>query len=362
MSIVKQLIDLAGGTIEVRSHLGRGTQVKLSLPLENHLGPSGDDTATSISPSILTEDLTWTVRRRAKGRTVILQGFDTYSGATCLQSQSLASLKASIRKYICDWFDLCIISYESGSNTAADIVISDESAFLNLPSITGNELSGHGQAILILCSSETRDRMYAATLNSDRTIELVSKPCGPRRLAKALLNCLDRENINRSNPRKASLRDFEASAQEEEPKSSDGGTLHWGTRSGDEVITAEKLRDITGPQSSKKLPSLVMSLSMTPREDVNEARTSAVLSPNHSSEADMKHASSATTSTTASPHGKSGSRHTAPNSSTKSTTGRLFPNPLSSDLFMAENQALARRKMLLVEVRTALQLRDSLGQ
>jgi hypothetical protein len=362
MSIVKQLVDLAGGTIEIRSHLGRGTQVKLSLPLENHLGPLGDDIATSISPSILTEDPIWTARRRAQGRTVILQGFDTYSGATCLQSQSLASLEASIRKYICDWFDLRIISYESSSNTAADIVISDESAFLNSPSTTVNELSGHGQALLILCSSKARDRMYAATLKSNRTIELISKPCGPRRLAKALLSCLDKENISRSNPRKASLRYFEASAQEEEPKSSDGGTLHWGTRSGDEVITAEKLRDITGPQSSKKSPLLVMSLSMTLREDVNKGGTSAVLSPNQSSEADMKHASSATKSTTASSPGKSGSRHTAPNSSAKSTTGRPFPNPLSSDLFMDKNQPLARRKMLLVEVRTALQLSDSLAQ
>jgi hypothetical protein len=358
MSIVKQLIDLAGGTIDVRSDLGRGTQVKLGLPLENRLGPSGDETATPISPSVSSEDPISIVRYRAQGRTVSLQGFDTYSEAVSLQSQSLASLKASIQKYICDWFNLRIISSEPSSGAAADIVISDDSAFLNPSSIVGNELSSHGQALLILCGSSAWQRMYAATMNKDRIIEFVSKPCGPRRLAKALLHCLDKENINKLNAGKASPRDLDVSAEKQEPKSSHGGTFYRTTRPGKVVITAEKLADITDPQSSKRSSSPAMNLSMTAREDANKERISEDLSsPSHSSESDTKQVSSSTTSS----RDESGSGNTTPSSSATSATKSISLKPSSSYLSVAENLPLTRRKMLLVEVRNALKVRTLLG-
>jgi hypothetical protein len=310
MSIVKQLVDLAEGTIDVSSEFGKGTQVKLRLPLENHLSESADDTITPISPSETSEDLILAVRRRAQGRTITLRGFDSPSGTTYLQSQSLASLKASIQKYIRQWFNLHLVSTESGNYAAADIIVSDESAFLDSANLVGNELLSHGQAQLILCSNVARHSIYAASIDSNSIIEFISKPCGPRRLAKALLNCLDKETINKGDVRYLRLRDLDASAPKRRPKSSAGDTLYEADRSGD-IGTAENAGKTIDLQSSVESSSPAMSLSMTPGVYANrESKSADRSSPNQSSDSDTKRVSSSP----ASSGDKNGSGNTTPSS------------------------------------------------
>ncbi len=351
MSIVKQLIDIAGGTIDVRSDLGKGTQVRLSLPLENQQSPSVSESIILNSPSISTEDPILTIRRRAQGRTVSLQGFDIFSGVVSLQSQSLASLKASIGKYICDWFKLRIIPDEPGSDTHADFVIWDESTFSNLPIGAENKLLSHTQAVLILCSSGAYQRTYATTMDNQHTIEFVSKPCGPRRLAKALLHCLEKEDINKFNARKASLGDLDASTKKQRADSHTVGTILQAAHSRKGVITAEDLTDIGNSQSSEGSPPPAVSFNIDPREDTTRERSSIISSsPNNSSKSDMKQASSTSTGS----RDRSSSGNTTPSSSTTSITKEISPNLSSTELTVRENHPLPRRKMLLVEVRTNL--------
>jgi hypothetical protein len=186
MSIVKQIVDLSGGTIDIRSELGKGTDIKLSLPLENCSRttiPSQVDNETSSNIEA--------VRHRAHGRTVTICGFDTTSSKSPLHLSSTASLKASIEKYVTEWFKLTIVS----NNEAADIVISDESAFLD----STQSLGGSSRFVLILCSSGARRDIYTTHFEPSQLIEFVSKPCGPHRLAKALLNCLDTEDAIKAN-------------------------------------------------------------------------------------------------------------------------------------------------------------------
>jgi hypothetical protein len=185
MSIVKQIVDLAGGTIDVRSDIGRGTEITLSLPLE-----SCSSDVTGVSESLqdsnsALEDPVTAVRRRSRGRVVTIRGFENLPGSSDLQCDSLSSLKVSIEKYITDWFDLRI----SSDNTAADILICDESAFLHS---SATQLKF--RTLLILCSNSARRDIYTAQLDTSQSIEFVSKPCGPHRLAKALLNCFDNED------------------------------------------------------------------------------------------------------------------------------------------------------------------------
>lgn len=126
MSIVKQIVDLSGGTIDIRSDLGKGTEVKLSLPLDDDPVKSKESPSNSSQGFFVDEDPIDALRRRAQGRTVTIRGFDSLFGDSDLRIASLSSLKASIVKYVTEWFDLTIVSNEH----AADIVISDESAFL----------------------------------------------------------------------------------------------------------------------------------------------------------------------------------------------------------------------------------------
>lgn len=185
MSIVKQIVDLSGGTIDIRSELGKGTEIKLSLPLENC-------SRTAIPSSISSEPGSniESVRHRARGRTVTICGFDNITDKSDLQISAAASLKASVEKYVTEWFNLKIVS----NGEAADIIISDESAFLDSAQSSG----GSSSCILILCSSAARRDIYTAHFEPSQLIEFVSKPCGPHRLAKALLNCLDTEDALKS--------------------------------------------------------------------------------------------------------------------------------------------------------------------
>ena len=128
MSIVKQIVDLSGGRIDVRSEQNRGTEIKLSLPLENCL-PEPEDLAINSDPISTHEDPIDAVRRRARGRTVSIHGFDSPLEKSDLQTGSLASLKASLEKYVTKWFDLRLVS----TGEIADIVVSDESAHLSSP-------------------------------------------------------------------------------------------------------------------------------------------------------------------------------------------------------------------------------------
>jgi hypothetical protein len=181
MSIVKQIVDLSGGRIDVRSDQLTGTEVKLSLPLENCLSNEGDST-TTITTLAEHEDPVDAVRRRAGRRTINIQGFDAPLGTSYLHAGSLASLRESMVKYCSQWFRLEVLP----SSDDADISILDEFAFQNLP-----PAENRSRMLVVLCENSTRRELYPTTTNSDQIVEFVSKPCGPHRLAKALLNCLD---------------------------------------------------------------------------------------------------------------------------------------------------------------------------
>jgi len=52
------------------------------------------------------------------------------------------------------------------------------------------------RSLIILCSNGARRNISSGRLTMGQTLEFASKPCGPHRLAKALLNCLDAESAS----------------------------------------------------------------------------------------------------------------------------------------------------------------------
>jgi hypothetical protein len=187
MSIVKQIVDLSGGRIDIRSDLGKGTEIRLSLPLEN-CPPDPEAVHNKRDSLTKLEEPVEAVRRRAKGRTVTIRGFDDTLGShSPLQLMALAGLKASIEKYVTEWFGLEIVP----AGKTPDIVISDESIFRH-----STVAESSFRSLIILCSNGARRNISSGRLGMGQTLEFASKPCGPHRLAKALLNCLDAEDAS----------------------------------------------------------------------------------------------------------------------------------------------------------------------
>jgi hypothetical protein len=142
MSIVKQIVDLSGGRIDVRSDQLSGTEVKLSLPLDNCLPQSELSPTNGELPRVIEGPID-AVRRRAGGRSIHIQGFKSAPGRSKVQIEALENLKKSITKFATQWLHLKLVSRHED----ADIAISDETAYQN----SYSQLSRHKILLYVHC-------------------------------------------------------------------------------------------------------------------------------------------------------------------------------------------------------------------
>ncbi|KIN05319.1 hypothetical protein OIDMADRAFT_177547 [Oidiodendron maius Zn] len=190
LSIVLQIVRTLGGTIDVQSELGVGTEVKVSLTLDKAL----------IVPQFLASDAKYessamNVRMKTSGLSLGLVGFQnapsgtsaTHASTPGFKPESL-SLQSSLKSMATAWFDMKVTTSESWTATPPDIYVADEN--LDLHGQFG------GAPIIVLCSNASLYRSYVQrtrqrTEGSDNgLVHFVSKPCGPHKLAKAIAFCL----------------------------------------------------------------------------------------------------------------------------------------------------------------------------
>ena len=113
-------------------------------------------------------------------------------------SSSKVESSRALARYITDWYSIEVVSL--GGSMAPDIVIVEERdvhLLLECHPGTGAEAKN---ALLILCMNATRhSEAQADNLESPKEgiVEFVSKPCGPYKLAKALLDCIRRLRASR---------------------------------------------------------------------------------------------------------------------------------------------------------------------
>ena len=109
--MVKSLVDLQRGTIDVESQVGKGTTVLVKLPLQKAQKSSGPPPLLRVlSYGQATNPLTL---KKPKGENFDLQGFSTPSSKT---------LKESVERYLVEWFELS----KNPTNEPAKIVIVNE--------------------------------------------------------------------------------------------------------------------------------------------------------------------------------------------------------------------------------------------
>ena len=197
MSIVKQVAERLGGEVNVTSQVNTGTQVHVSLPAEPMDRPLGGDSCVRVQ-SLTT------------GMKIFLAGFDKTVPASRLLYESMAH-------YLTDWYDMRIVDDVHSS----ELIISDEcpellgyfqqrspveqSAFavsspyvtpINTPE-TNQRVYQAWQPLIVLCSNALRYEFFGQQAESGKIIDFSSKPCGPYKLARSLLFCLEQAETRR---------------------------------------------------------------------------------------------------------------------------------------------------------------------
>jgi hypothetical protein len=192
MSIVKKILSSLGGTIDITSTKGVGTEMVVSVTL-NQVPLSAQRPL-----KIKYEHPAFGARKMTSGLTIGLIGFEnspetTITNAGELNSKALALLKLSIRKMVKSWFGMKVTKQSTWLTSPPDIYIANEyvtiiSPLLRICSLTENRtpsqlaareiITSSGTPIIVFCSNAYRT--YAARRIENRVglgiVHCVSKP------------------------------------------------------------------------------------------------------------------------------------------------------------------------------------------
>jgi signal transduction histidine kinase len=126
LSIVRQIVDANGGVIEFNSEQGSGTEVKISLTLENAM----------LSASLLadsSETVITKVRKSTRGLKACLVAFDVYpnvvgtqTGMLSVEAERMLFLRSSLASHLTNWFEMEVTFSPAMNSSSGDIVIAME--------------------------------------------------------------------------------------------------------------------------------------------------------------------------------------------------------------------------------------------
>ena len=170
--------------MDIKSRIDQGTTVIISIPLRRP--NASDEKATPTRTMALSQsaqsDILTKLKSQVGTRTVAIYGFDSRSQATHDLKQSVACLS----KYISEWFGLEILPWKSGV-TPADVIITDEADLSETVDTAKAAATLSKRALVVLCpGASSYSQAKFIPPDTGLTVQFISKPCGPYKLAKAL--------------------------------------------------------------------------------------------------------------------------------------------------------------------------------
>jgi hypothetical protein len=188
---------MIGGNIDIRSSVGEGTTVQVSLPLMK--APAGSEstqsTPRSTSTTATRDESIQALRDEAGGCSVAIYEHSE-SNQTPVSSREYAKVLSS---YVRDWYGLQIRDW--ANRGGASVLIIEER---DVPEVLHGDVKAGLEgfpALIVLCSNATRHseaEAEASDLQCEGVSEYISKPCGPYKLARALRLCLGRMQLLKS--------------------------------------------------------------------------------------------------------------------------------------------------------------------
>jgi CheY-like chemotaxis protein len=202
MSMVRSIVNAMGGAIDVKSEVGVGTEVVVSLPLRH---PSTPPASTSTPPTAeyrAPADFEDLLRRlkREECQMVAIFGFEETTNS---RLSPLSQIKESLQKYLQDWFKLesyVLDAEDSPLNSIGAVIVNESQMQAFLAWRKAFALSDWRPAVVLVHDKSAKK--YRPTTShqvESRPPALLSKPFGPMKLAKALLFALD-STIDPSKP------------------------------------------------------------------------------------------------------------------------------------------------------------------
>ncbi|KAM0720642.1 hypothetical protein Q7P37_004779 [Cladosporium fusiforme] len=195
LSIVKSIVDSLGGTLEVKSQQGVGTEIDVHLSLT----PATEHATTAP------EDDLCALGEKTRGRHLVLLDSEPPRNTT----HHITRLEETIRETCESWFGMRVTKAQYMGQDDADIYLYSEPPPLD-KLVERHRKIGRGARrnhrvpiIIVYVSAEeavsiTRDQQEALN-DLGSIVEVISQPCGPRKLAKVLNICLRRAEEARVN-------------------------------------------------------------------------------------------------------------------------------------------------------------------
>jgi CheY-like chemotaxis protein len=173
--------------------LGHGTKFCIKIPMvqANTSGTSSSTTTPSTNGTDQSKDDSVTaVRKLTEGKRCAIYRQTAFSPEVLLPRYECASkIQNKLATYVSAWCGLTLT--ELSSDKSIDIVITDESELPAYLEVRQNLAC----PILVLCSNASRHTLLK-TYAHIKQVELMSKPFGPYKLARALQVCLERNTTS----------------------------------------------------------------------------------------------------------------------------------------------------------------------
>jgi len=194
LSIVKSIVDSLGGTMEVKSQVGVGTEIDVHLCLP----PATDQ--ISNAPE---DELTVLGRKTLNKHLVLLE-----PDPPRVLTHHISRLEETIRETCKVWFGMRVSKSRYMDREDADIYLYSE------PPSLGKLVERHRQAALVPKRKTPIIVVYMSAEDAIATsrdqqkilrelgsiVEVIPQPCGPRKLAKILNICLQRAEEMKNAP------------------------------------------------------------------------------------------------------------------------------------------------------------------
>lgn len=186
LSIVRSLVKSLSGTINVDSRPGEGTTFKVTIPLARH-DQEDFNSIPGALPSPPREDSDFTtneislLRDTHAGRKVAILGFEPNDARK-------HPFWGTISRYLIDWYGLDLIS--PSSDTEIDIILADRPPL----KIASECFADRNQAVLVVSSKYVGHESVRAEWSPfTKMVNVISRPCGPHKLARFLQKCFDKD-------------------------------------------------------------------------------------------------------------------------------------------------------------------------